>query len=329
VTSAKGIIRLSSDVLAVSSVPKNQHYVWRYYLEAWAATGTFCCYRQNDKNLFVTQPKAIASETYFYEAYELTVPDEQFLESFISKASDQRLRELNRNFILMFQKTFKLRRYLLHVNLHEDEKAKAEGELRLVEKTLGERYHNGIENTCQDILDSLRQENDGFYHDAIRCGHFLYFLCNQYFRTVKMRRAITGVPRPVPGHDPRRTNSIECHIYAMNLSDGLFRERNAYQIVFLKNDANIPFITGDQPIINLLDPAATDDVELYYPLSPTLAILLTKDTRKLQDQRRRITQLEVENYNHTIYRESEDQVYSNDQGYLGSLVSIGKHLLAR
>jgi hypothetical protein len=42
---------------------KNQHYVWQHYLSAWATGGTFCCYRQKDKKLFPTQPKAVASQT--------------------------------------------------------------------------------------------------------------------------------------------------------------------------------------------------------------------------------------------------------------------------
>jgi len=54
---------------------KNQHYVWQHYLNAWATDGTFCCYRQKDSKLFPTQPKAIASQTYFYEAQQLTAGD--------------------------------------------------------------------------------------------------------------------------------------------------------------------------------------------------------------------------------------------------------------
>jgi hypothetical protein len=215
------------------------------------------------------------------------------------------------------------------MDLNESAKAEAERELRIVEKTLGEQYHMGIETTCIGILDSLRQQDDRFYQDAPpQCGHFMYFLANQYFRTVKMRQAISGVTRPVPGHDPRRTSNIECFIYATNLSDGLFREKDAYRIVFLQNDASTPFITGDQPVVNILNPAGTDDVELYYPLSPSLAIVLTKDTLKFPHQQRLVSKLEVENYNYTIYRESEDQIYSNDQAYLHSLASIGKHVLS-
>jgi Protein of unknown function (DUF4238) len=315
--------------VSTASYTKNQHYVWCHYLEAWATTGTFCCYRQKAQKLFPTRPRVVANETYFYETQQLTVPDKEFLESIISRGSDKRLRELNRNFVAGFQRSFELRNQLACMDSRESAKAEAERELRIVEKTLGEHYHMGIETMCVGILDSLRRKNDRFYQDVTQCGHFIYFLSNQYFRTVKMRRAISGFTRPVPGHDPRRTSNIECFVYALNLSDGLFRERDAYKIVFLQNDASTPFITGDQPIVNMLNPIGTGDVELYYPLSPSLAIVLTKDTLKFPRQERVANKLEVENYNYMIYRESEDQVYSNDQGYLHSLVSIGKHVLSR
>jgi hypothetical protein len=64
----------------VSTEPnaKNQHYVWQHYLNAWAAEGTFFCYRQKDKKLFPTQPKAVASQTYFYRRNSSPMPTRNF-----------------------------------------------------------------------------------------------------------------------------------------------------------------------------------------------------------------------------------------------------------
>lgn len=314
----------------VSTEPnaKNQHYVWRNYLNAWAAGGTFCCYRQKDKKLFPTQPKAVASETYFYETQQLSDYDIKFLGDFISRATDIRLRELNREYVEMTQLTFKLRERLKSTDLLPEVRTALEEELRWVERNLGERYHSGIENKCQDILDSLRSGDDTFYKNELSCVDFFYFLSLQYFRTAKMRDGLRNIPSYIPGHDPRRTANILNHIHATNVGAGLFRERNAYRIVFFKNDTSIPFITGDQPVLNMLDPKTTDDVELYYPLSPKLALILTKDTARFPDRERSVTAFEVERYNYAIYSESEDQIYSNDAVYLRCLVAIGKHVLA-
>jgi hypothetical protein len=70
----------------------------------------------------------------------------------------------------------------------------------------------------------------------------------------------------------------------------------------------------------MLDRKKTNDIALYYPLSPTLAILLTKDSVKFPEQKRRVTLPEVKVYNQSIYSESNNQIYSSDEAYLRSLV---------
>lgn len=107
----------------------------------------------------------------------------------------------------------------------------------------------------------------------------------------------------------------------MNVGASIVRERKLYRIVFLKNETGAPFITGVQPVINTLDPKTTDDIALYYPLSPALAILLTKDSVKFPEQKQRVTLLlEVKAYNQLMYSNSNNQTYSSDETYLRSLV---------
>lgn len=307
---------------------KNQHYVWRHYLDAWAADGTFCCYRERDKKLFLTQPKAVASETYFYETAQLTDSDMQFLETTISQATHEGLRELNRNYVKMTQAPFQIGEYLKGPSLTPEARADLQKELRWIKINGMERYHAHIENKCRDILDSLQNGDDAFYKDDGRCSDFLYFLSLQYFRTAKMREGFSNIPNYVPGHNPRRTASTLRHIVATNLAAGLFMERRAYRIVFLHNHTCNPFITGDQPVVNMLDPRETNDVALYYPLLPRLALVLTKDTVKFPVRERELSLFEVERYNYAIYRNSEDQIYSNDKVYMGGLVTMGKDVLA-
>src|SRR5258708_2056964 len=107
--------------LSVSPNVKNQHYVWRHYLEPWAVNGTFCCYRHKEKHLFGTQPKSVASETYFYQAHKLTAGDREFSEQIISPMPDERLRELNREYINLSQLCFDLRELAATVHFRDEE----------------------------------------------------------------------------------------------------------------------------------------------------------------------------------------------------------------
>jgi hypothetical protein len=247
-----------------------------------------------------------------------------FLKDYIDRATSQNLRDLNHEYVRLTQLTFKLSDRLKSAALTPEIRSALNDELRWAEKNLVENYHAGVESKCQYLLDSLRDINDTFYYEERSCADFTYFISLQYFRTARLRHGLRSMPTYVPGHDPKRTADILNQIHATNVGAALFLERKAYSIVFLENRTPIPFIAGDQPVVNMLDPKATNDVELYYPLSPGLAILLTKDAGRFANNPKTTTIFEVERYNYAIYTNSWDQVYSNDTAYLADLVTLEK-----
>jgi Protein of unknown function (DUF4238) len=302
---------------------KNQHYVWRHYLDAWAAGGTFCCYRQADGKLFLTKPKAVGSQTYFYEYHELTKGDLAFLQAFIGRATDERLRQLHWKYVGQTQVPFRIKRWLADGVSLPDARNELKQQLEWAARNLGELEHTYLEGDAFPILKSLQEQDASFYHDVASCTTFLHFLTQQYFRTAKMKKGQSEVPPIDEGHDPRRTAGILNRIVAVNLAAALFLERHAYRIVFLRNLTEAPLVTADQPVINLL-PLTTNDVELYYPLSPCLALLLTKDLTKHTDEGRSLARFDVERLNHAIYARSDDQLYGDNPVYLRALVSASK-----
>lgn len=305
---------------------KNQHHVWRHYLDSWAAEGTFCFYRQRDKQLISTQPKSVASETYFYRMPKLSEADRAFLKAYIDMSPVGHLRKMNHEFVELTQLPFTLRDRLRGADISPPTREAMEKQLEWAERNLGERFHTGIEGSGQGILDALLRQDDSFYQDDTTCGDFLYFLLNQYFRTTKIRAGMSDLESKFPGHDPARTAYALSQISAVNVSASFFGERKRYRIVFLDNNSGTPLITGDQPVINLLNYAESDDMDLYYPLSPTLAIMYTKDAIKYPDKVKTLSPLEVEAFNYAIYQKSLDQIYSNDFGYLKALSTLPKKL---
>ena len=82
----------------------------------------------------------------------------------------------------------------------------------------------------------------------------------------------------LPDNDFAHLTNIVCHIYAENLGASLFVGRNELDIIFLESGNGREFITGDQPIVNLLgtgDGSAPEDLAFYYPLSPVLSCLVS------------------------------------------------------
>jgi Protein of unknown function (DUF4238) len=199
-----------------------------------------------------------------------------------------------------------------------------EKELRLLERNIGESYHTGLEEKNQDFLRSLRVCNSDFCSDDKNCADFLYFLSNQYFRTARMRNAARSLRSPIPGHHHERTFPIEAHIYSTNVGASLFATRRTNRIVFLRNETSIPFVAGDQPVVNVLNPHTTNDIEYYYPLTPRIAMILTVHPGKFPEGDLLPAEDEVHAYNRLIYSLSDDQLYSNDRDYLSSLVKTPK-----
>jgi len=90
----------------------------------------------------------------------------------------------------------------------------------------------------------------------------------------------------------------------------------------LEQGSDIPFITGDQPIVNL----KTDkdaELHLYVPVSPRSAVLMGPK-QDIGSLRRRVSAFETERLNHKIYSRSADQIYGSDPEYLTALGRLDK-----
>jgi hypothetical protein len=179
-----------------------------------------------------------------------------------------------------------------------------------------ENYHCIIEHGLIPALDDMLEGNTSFYSDPKACYEFLYAVCVQYFRTKKMRAAIGRVNSPLPGSDMNRVRGLFTLISAMKVADSLFQERAEHRIVILKNETAVPFITGDQPIINLHathGQGIPQELEFYYPLSPARAMMLVRigtDVAEFVDVDR------VNTLNELIVKNSHEQVFSNSVGQL-------------
>ena len=306
----------------VESLPKNQHYVWQHYLRAWAHDGQVWCVRAPKRQAFRTNTSNIGSETYFYRVRELDEHDIAYLKAVISQASAGELRELNEGWLALFQMTFAARKAVADYGADTSIALRLYSELEAVEKTIVERYHTGVEDKAIPILELLRAADAAFYDDVNQASDFIHFLTLQYFRTAKMRNAITGTPLTVPWN-PQRTWPIESFIYATNVGASLFAERKRYGISFLENNSLVPFIAGDQPVINL-NRQADQDLCLFFPVSPTMAMVYAADRKRFPLGTSRIGKIGAETYNYLLYAKSDSQIYGADCTYLEVMAKMPK-----
>lgn len=313
----------------MSTLTKNQHYVWRNYLKEWVdRKGNLFCYIQDERRIFPTRPTNIAVERYFYKVEELSALDLSWINSIIDRASQPEARAFHRETVEIFQYVFKLRaRLAAQEHLTDEVRAALMHELDIMEKTLGERWHTGIENNAQGMLANLKQCDPRFYEDDTKRTHFIFFLAQQFFRTPKIRelQLRKGNPYFDQGLDLDRTWFIESQIYAMNISTGIYLEKDHYKFKFLENPTDIEFVTGDQPVVSL--GPDVNGMHFFYPLGPKLALIFEKDLTVPLGTRRSVSTFEVEFYNNKMYQQSYNQLYGNDGTYLEVISAMPKDVL--
>lgn len=148
---------------------------------------------------------------------------------------------------------------------------------------------------------------------------FVHFMCVQYVRTKKLQDTMFELLKGNNIVNIENSWGVLRHIFATTIAWNIVN-KNTFKIILLKNISSIPFITGDQPIINIhpinKENQEVSELELYFPISPNLAILLSKKSEYSEYNQKNINQSEVETYNKFVIDSFHEQVYSNSKEIL-------------
>lgn len=107
-------------------------------------------------------------------------------------------------------------------------------------------------------------------------------------------------------------------MFAFNIGMSLFLERKQRKLVLLDNNTDVPFITGDQPIINMRGDGMRPPTELcfYYPVSPRSALLLTEANEQPAFSSASLTAAQVGELNQEMFRASHSQLFGQSKDSL-------------
>ncbi len=300
------------------------HYVWRKYLRAWAKDEYIYCCRNG--NFFYTNLMNIAAINDFYKSKKLTIKEVEFIEALIKRQSDEYLQQLNNNWLKDFTFIHRIKQLADNKGINEQKlNAAYDKYIHNVEEEL----HAEIESGAIKYIESILNEDISFYNNTDDCSEFLFFICIQYMRTSNIKNRIINslkdIMNTVPDYykDINIENiwSIQKIICATNVSYNLFLNRNIYKMILLKHESSKEFITGDQPVFNTYADGKSyeediEHLELYYPISPKLAILITKRSRYNGITRVYIKEYEVSQYNQMVIDHSDTQIYATSEEVL-------------
>ncbi|MCO4858845.1 DUF4238 domain-containing protein [Herbaspirillum sp. WGmk3] len=241
----------------MSERTKKQHYVWEYYLSAWASDGQIWA-RRGGKN-FRTSTENVAQERYFYEIPKLSPSEVKLLKSMVTIGP----------LINQVVNQSSLATYLAIAQSEKD-----------TSKFGMEWHHTMIEQQALPILKELRNGNAAILEDHKSKIHLCIYLGHQYTRTKKIRNAFPtnpnlNIPEEYKDCDLQKIHAASIFIFAGGIGSYLCDYLDL-RLIYNKSGKNL--ITSDQPIYNLLAVSGeiSKDSSIYFPISPELALWAKK-----------------------------------------------------
>lgn len=169
---------------------------------------------------------------------------------------------------------------------------------------------------------------------------FLNFVCIQYFRTMGMRKVLKDNIQHMIGYtmqylnntkdkntvnfDPENINPdhVLPHmvwIIQAKCSAALSGRNADLQIV--RNETRLPFITSDQPVINMkakVGDKAPDEFVLFYPMNPKTAIIINggKSEKTLEKS------TEVDRFNRLIWDHAHEYIVADREELLNGMIEM-------
>ncbi len=295
---------------------RRQHYVWQHYLESWAVNGKLWCSTRGRR--FLTSAENVANERDFYRLKEMSEQDLEWVEMLVIAQLAEPLADLARGWVPHFRV------------FHEAKRAyEASGKTsaaleRLLDETINnleEDLHASIEGRAIPLLAKLRENDSSFLDDDEDCVHFFWFIASQHLRTPRIARDVVDAAKDIPGFNVNAAWGLMRTIFATSLGHGLYVRRHTLRLTFLQAASDAEFVAGDQPILNLRavglpEGVPPDELELYYPLTPTRALLLGFDAATRTTNERLLTTTEAAAYNEMMVNASYEQVYARTEDAL-------------
>lgn len=295
---------------------RRHHYVWRYYLKAWTTNKKIWCCREGE--IFNPNTMGIAQKRDFYKLKELTTQDIHIINKFFIEPTDEVFHEGSKMWVELFSWIHSVKNDLSE---RDAENVDVDNYIDEIIHNFEEDIHGRIEQNSKKYLDLILNEDVSFFETKKGCIDFSYFIAVQLVRTEKMKSAVVHNMNAIKNMKYQfRTEiiwNVVSHILATNMSLSIYFHTvsaNPFRMVLLKNTSNLEFITGDQPVINLESrdtPEPPIETELYYPVSPKLAILITKKAFYKNTGEVNINADQVSYYNKAIIENSKNQIFAS------------------
>lgn len=304
----------------MSTIKKSQHYVWRTYLRAWTKNEQIWSFLRIQNKVINTNLMNVAQSNYYYQLADINSFEEKILKEFINK-SPKSVQGLQTDFLSMFTIHTKLRKAF-----ETSKSQKILEEIRKIEINSMENAHSLIEKSGEKLIACKTFEDLKFIEISNSRFDTVIFLCFQYFRTKNLRERIKKTYKIDKTFPALNIWNIMSFFLALNTAEYISLNPKT-RFVFIENHTAEKFLSTDQPAINLQsdkvdETGAVVDLELYYPLSPTTALLIDfKNNSKERCQSMQIKEEMVCWFNSKMINNSENFIFSENKEQLEKLIT--------
>jgi hypothetical protein len=315
--------------MGVKQKKDKQHHVWGDYLEAWTTKHRRIkapkLWAVRDGNVFSAGIGGVANRRKFYRLQEMTPEGISLVLRLYSLPSPPHLQEQHLKLLAKFTAPF-IYRFERHLDgtwtQKEDEK------FDVAVNNFEEDAHMRIEHLGAPMMKKLRRMDSSGLQDSNEFHGFTIFLAAQHQRTSVLQRKVLEVFREWEGKagihiHPETLMGFKRSVVMTNVSEAFRLRRHQVRLTFLQPVEGAEFITGDQPVFNVLANGETppEETEFYYPLTPRLAIFIYFDSPHQVVEHRILGQEEVARLNRRMFHESDGVVYASTKDVLEELLA--------
>ncbi|MGO2452216.1 DUF4238 domain-containing protein [Pseudomonas taetrolens] len=232
---------------------KRHHYVWASYLTRWGGGTRNVFYTTKTGKIAHDSVRGIVVEDFFYKITPLNHKQIEVIKGYSQLSPDH----LQRHHVSYLNDFLKMQHDEAVYRKSGIRIQEVEQHLHALKCNLLENLHASHESKAGPVLAALADEQLDVLLDKAHMIEFMVFFGHQISRTKTFRDSVI---QALPRRNAIGIDMVEAmahawwflsYMFGMNIGYDLYVGRNYAKHALLINDTRVPFITSDQPVVNV------------------------------------------------------------------------------